>query len=237
MAVIRQWTVAGLALCSIVSAACAGESVVYQIDGWKMTITPGRSGSSLSKPGRLPQTSAAPINRPSNESVTPPRRFPVIPISLQQESPEAAKKDEAAVPSLKQGVDSVPAPVTSTVLPPLPPLERPTEVVCAEPIITPRSPDQAPFPLPPPPAQTAMYRDIYFSIPFNRAEYNAYPSYRHDATMEFLFNQMRPTVIQRGSTHNYNYDMGYGMGYGYGYGWPYTPYYPYTYGLRIHSSR
>lgn len=96
--------------------------------------------------------------------------------------------------------------------------------------------------------QTALYRDIYFSIPFNRAEYNAYPSYRHDATMELLFNQMRPTVIQRGTQNVYHFGMGYGYdtvgglnyaygpGYGYGPGFP-QQYYPYNYGLRIHSSR
>lgn len=45
-----------------------------------------------------------------------------------------------------------------------------------------------------------LYRQVYNSIPFSRAEYDASPSYRHDATMEFLFGQMRPTVIQRGTT-------------------------------------
>lgn len=45
-----------------------------------------------------------------------------------------------------------------------------------------------------------LYRQVYNSIPFSRAEYDASPSYRHDATMEFLFGQMRPTVIHRGTT-------------------------------------
>jgi len=45
-----------------------------------------------------------------------------------------------------------------------------------------------------------LYRQVYNAIPFSRAEYDANPSYRHDATMEFLFGQMRPTVIQRGTT-------------------------------------
>lgn len=39
------------------------------------------------------------------------------------------------------------------------------------------------------------YVDAYRSIPFNRAEYNANPSYRHEAAMELLFGQMRPTTI------------------------------------------
>ena len=80
--------------------------------------------------------------------------------------------------------------------------------------------------------QTALYRDIYNSIPFSRAEYNANPSYRHDATMEFLFNQMRPTVIQRTTAmaNDYNYHDSL-------YFYPQQPYYPYSYGLRIHRSR
>ena len=44
-----------------------------------------------------------------------------------------------------------------------------------------------------------IYPQVYNSIPFSRAEYEANPSYRHDATMEFLFGQLRPTVIQRGT--------------------------------------
>jgi hypothetical protein len=64
------------------------------------------------------------------------------------------------------------------------------------------------------------YSQVYNSIPFSRAEYEAYPSYRHDATMEFLFGQMRSTVIQRGTTVMRG---GYSaMPYGYSY--PYSPY-------------
>ena len=44
------------------------------------------------------------------------------------------------------------------------------------------------------------YREIYASIPFDRAEYAANPSYRHDATMELLFGKQRPTVIHRNHT-------------------------------------
>ncbi len=46
-------------------------------------------------------------------------------------------------------------------------------------------------------SRSQLYRTVYNSIPFSRAEYEANPSYRHDATMEFLFGQMRPTVIHR----------------------------------------
>ncbi|OAI54326.1 hypothetical protein AYO47_03045 [Planctomyces sp. SCGC AG-212-M04] len=39
------------------------------------------------------------------------------------------------------------------------------------------------------------YAQAYRAIPFNRAEYDANPSYRHEAAMELVFGQMRPTTI------------------------------------------
>lgn len=41
------------------------------------------------------------------------------------------------------------------------------------------------------------YRRIYESIPFNRAEYNVNPSYRHDSTMELLTGNARHQTIVR----------------------------------------
>lgn len=38
----------------------------------------------------------------------------------------------------------------------------------------------------------SRYETIYASIPFNRAEYVANPSYRHDATMQLLTGQPQP---------------------------------------------
>lgn len=42
------------------------------------------------------------------------------------------------------------------------------------------------------------YEDVYRSIPYNYTEYLANPGYRHDATMEILFGELRPTTIVRG---------------------------------------
>ncbi len=83
-----------------------------------------------------------------------------------------------------------------------------------------------------------MYSEIYKSIPFIRAEYNANPSYLHDTTIEFLFGKMRPTVIHRGTVNvNHNNPTGYGIPYAYGgAGYAYPPLQlvvPGT-GLRIH---
>lgn len=43
----------------------------------------------------------------------------------------------------------------------------------------------------------ADYREVYRTIPFVRSEYLANPSYRHDASMEILFGELRPTVVHR----------------------------------------
>ncbi len=41
------------------------------------------------------------------------------------------------------------------------------------------------------------YWKIYRSIPFRRAEYDANPSYRHDATMEILTGKPRNVIIHK----------------------------------------
>jgi hypothetical protein len=50
----------------------------------------------------------------------------------------------------------------------------------------------------PHPKHTSEYRQIHRSIPFSRAEFDANPSYRHDAAMEILTGNARPqkTVVQ-----------------------------------------
>lgn len=39
------------------------------------------------------------------------------------------------------------------------------------------------------------YEDVYASIPYSRAEYLANPGYRHEATLEILFGQLRPKTV------------------------------------------
>lgn len=39
------------------------------------------------------------------------------------------------------------------------------------------------------------YREIYSSIPFSRAEYDANPAYRHQATMEIMLGQLHPIIV------------------------------------------
>jgi hypothetical protein len=41
------------------------------------------------------------------------------------------------------------------------------------------------------------YAQALAAVPFNREEYEANPSYRHDAAMEMMFGQLRPTMVVR----------------------------------------
>jgi len=97
-----------------------------------------------------------------------------------------------------------------------------TNGVSEEAVVPPAPADKTASPFPNTLALVQNYSEVYNSIPFSRAEYEAMPSYRHDATMEFLFGQMRPTVIQRG-TMVIRTRTG-AMPYGHGYSYPYSPY-------------
>lgn len=50
----------------------------------------------------------------------------------------------------------------------------------------------------------SLYGQIYESIPFQRSPHEVNPAYRHDATMEILFGELRPTVIHRHAPPNYD---------------------------------
>lgn len=88
------------------------------------------------------------------------------------------------------------------------------------------------------------YDEVYASIPYRRAEYLADPGYRHEATMEVLFGQLRPkTTVShytprtvptpafsvykpyRASQSDY-YRTWRGSAAPYSWNFPLTPYYP-----------
>lgn len=48
------------------------------------------------------------------------------------------------------------------------------------------------------------YAEAYAAVPFHRAEYEANPGYRHDAAIELMFGQLRPTTIMRQNTPYYS---------------------------------
>jgi hypothetical protein len=209
----KNWGWIAAFLCSTASAF-ATEPIVQDFDGWKITIRPGVSS--------IPDPAPAP--RPPLES-SPKGQIQLA--SLRQQAALPAPQDVAPV--------ITPAGVA------------PTSAQEGFPIITPGESDwccDSRLTVSPPEGtvdpryMSQMYYDVYKSIPFIRAEYNANPSYLHDTTVEFLFGKMRPTVIQRGTTvvHD-SYPAGYGVPWVYGgLGYAYPPLQlvvPGT-GLRIH---
>lgn len=117
--------------------------------------------------------------------------------------------DPATNPTEDKTPSTAPALPTEPPAPPATGNAKKPEDVPAAPAVPagPAAPAATPQPLPPdhayaypPPAIPGgrpSYAEIYASIPFIRSEYNANRSYRHDTTMELLFGQMRPTVVNK----------------------------------------
>lgn len=51
------------------------------------------------------------------------------------------------------------------------------------------------------------YQEIYRSIPFSRAEYDANPAYRHLATMEIMLGQLHPVIVAPPAPPQPKYDL------------------------------
>ena len=108
------------------------------------------------------------------KNVAPPRNAP---------APPSLPKDKDSAKSAETAPEELPLPSETTA-----PIEKlpattsiaapaPYEMICTAPGLS--------------------YLEIYRSIPFSRAEYLANPSYRHEATMEIMMGQLRPTVIHK----------------------------------------
>lgn len=104
----------------------------------------------------------------------------------------------ADAPKIEQAVEPPPAPAIA--VPPAPPAansQADGTYRFANPVtgkewvmtITPAARQEAPL--------ARAYREAYDAVPYHRAEYLANPAYRHEAAMEFVFGQQRPTVIQK----------------------------------------
>lgn len=183
----------------------AADAVVQEFDGWKITIQPGRTYYA--------------------EPVPPTPQFDV-PATLRavpQIQPASFSKDE--VPPTPEGVAPNPVPAAAPVPEGLPSIVPGESTVCCDSKLVVSPPEGSLDPR----YLSQTYAEIYKSIPFIRAEYDANPSYIQDTAVEFLFGKMRPTVIHRG-TVNVNHNGPYATGYPYGgYGSPYG-YHGYGYG-------
>lgn len=137
----------------------------------------------------VPPPSHPPDSFPIQETTVPPiPELPTIPVRTTVDfvTPVANEEVEAppaVVPAVAVEVPVVAAEVPAVVAPPfgvriIPGPSRKKDLVM----------------------NGRSYQEVYESIPYRRSEYLANPSYRHDATMEVLFGQMRPTTIVRNDT-------------------------------------
>ena len=201
---MKNWgLVAGL-VCSTVSTVAATEPIVQDFDGWKITIRPGAS--------RIPDP-IPPSPRPQPAATSTNAKGTIQLLSLRQDAPPTP------VPPTPEGVLPAVVPEADPVDDDLPKIIPGESSLCCDAKTTVSAPAGSVDPR----YLSQMYSEIYNSIPFNRAEYHANPSYRHDTAVEFLFGKMRPTVVHRHTNVNNNYSSGYGYG-GYGYGGYGVPY-------------
>ena len=198
-------------------AAFAADAVVQNFDGWKITIQPADFPVAGGTRDHVPPSPTVFSTQSGSQT-----KLDVRLVSMRQNEGVVLPKTAAPVP--EPSADGLPVIV-------------PGECFDKEGVIAVEPPAGRVDPR----YMAQMYSEIYKSIPFIRAEYNANPSYIHDSTMEILFGQMRPTVIHRGTTNvNHNYpDYGYGGFGGYGFnGYAYPPLQLVIpgVGLRIHRS-
>jgi len=188
---MKCWGLAAGLMCSAASSSFGSEPIVQDFDGWKITIRPGASSS----PDPVPPS---PGIYPNTSVVTHSSAIQLI--SLRQQTPSPAP--DAEPPEAKAATTDSDLPVII-----------PGESQCCDPKPTVMPPEGTVDPR----YLAQMYSEIYKTIPFIRAEYDANPSYLHDTTVEFLFGKMRPTVIHRGTINvNHSYPNGGGVPWAYG---------------------
>lgn len=209
---LTKWLVCGAMVCGSSVVGVAADSVVQDFDGWKITIQPDDFPVAAGAKDHVPPAPAVFSTQAGSKAKSTVRL-----VSLRQN--EGVELQKLPAPTPEPNDDGLPVIV-------------PGECFDKEGVVSVEPPAGRVDPR----YMSQMYYEIYKSIPFIRAEYNANPSYIHDSTMEILFGQMRPTVIHRGTTNvNHNYpDYGYGFN---GYAYPPLQLVVPGVGLQIHRSR
>lgn len=191
---MKCWGLASGLMFAAASSGFGSEPIVQDFDGWKITIRPGVS----SAPDPIP-----PSPRVYPKTTAAARSGSIQLVSHLQETPPAPP---APGPAINPANTNPPA--TDDDLPVI----IPGESQCCDPKPTVMPPEGTVDPR----YLAQMYIEIYKTIPFIRAEYDANPSYLHDTTVEFLFGKMRPTVIHRGTVNVNNNNSGGGVPWAYG---------------------
>ncbi|QDU78566.1 hypothetical protein Pla110_02700 [Polystyrenella longa] len=141
-----------------------------------------------SRPWKMEISPRFTLDRETGETITPVRQQVLFRVAQAEETQPVPPPVEAIAPAVETPVAETPTVETPTVETPT--VEVPVEAEAVQPAPAPEA--QLPTIVPSRTiAQTSVpnYTEIYKSIPFNRAEYLANPSYRHEATMSILLKQ------------------------------------------------
>lgn len=146
---------------------------ILQLEASAAEVVTVPDGSGTWEVTIAPQDASVPLERPASGSA------PIILAAFQEDAelegavPEPVEAEELSVPEAAPAEETAPDAAAEGTVEPVP-------------VVTPA-----------PAVDPAAYWCVYRTIPFIRTEYLANPSYRHEATMEFLFGQLRPTVIHK----------------------------------------
>ncbi|WP_437226300.1 hypothetical protein SH661x_004512 [Planctomicrobium sp. SH661] len=153
----------------------------------------GRS-QDLPAPEPEPTDSVVELPPPSQPSPVKPVMVPPL--------PEVSDSGDVIEPPAPGPVPSpeVPDAYSEVVPPMIPPAPADTAPSVSQPVEEEWVVEIVPLEKKKVPDLIARYDAVYKSIPYRRAEYLANPSYRHDTTVEILFGQMRPTVVNKTDT-------------------------------------
>ncbi len=232
------WKMAAAVVCLSISVGSAAEPLVQDFDGWKIVIRPDaqRQAEIVPPPAPVPAQAAIPLAPPPPPTIKSEVHRGAIEMAALLQIQEPAPAKPVPLPGPDPVVKLSPQPAAPVAIQGLPSISPGESSDCCDPTPT----VMPPAGMVDPRYLSQMYSEIYRSIPFNRAEYDANPSYRHDTAVEFLFGKMRPTVIHRGSTNVYHhYPSGYGVPYvygGLGYAYPPLQLVIPGVGLRVHRS-
>lgn len=164
----------------------AAASDVIHDRQWTIQIRPGNRGN----------RSTAPAESLQKRNVTP--------ASYQEPKPEVVPVPESA-----PAKSETPAELPKSNGPALTPAAGPNPATHIDP--APRSVDLVPNVMP----RTMSYEEAYAAVPFSRTEYEANPTYRHQAALELMFHTLRPTtMVQNFTPRAFRYPDSYQIPYG-----------------------
>jgi len=172
----------------LVPPATEGDTNVAQSDRVKTAKKPGKPGAK--KPGKAPVATET-ASEKAREEWQKKRSTPG-----QKRRSKASTKSEKAAPAKKRAADDKDVKETANAKK----KALMAKAAANKAKLLPNSSAKGTAMASPAAANTIRrdsrtYQEIYRSIPFSRAEYDANPGYRHLATMEIMLGQLHPIIV------------------------------------------